>query len=203
MTDDQTQQQTDDQTDAGNTQQQAQGDGSTGNSDTANDERKYTQAEIDRMITERQKRDRKKWEAEAEEKARLAAMTEAERTAKEKADLEIKLKEVSDARANDAVIARAEVALAARGVTGEARIARAVKMLDLSNALTADGTVDRAAIARSIDETLEEFPGLISGQPPAKGGEDFGGGNGGDEKPADMDAYADKWKAKKKPKDSF
>jgi len=108
----------------------------------------FTQADLDRVIAERLKRERRGWDEERKQIEERAKMAETDRVKAEKADIETKL-QLAEARA---LRAERGVALSGRVVDIEASL----RLLD-DTYLTADGSID-------VELFLKRFPFLA---PPA------------------------------------
>ncbi|HET9026088.1 MAG TPA: DUF4355 domain-containing protein [Trueperaceae bacterium] len=106
-----------------------------------------TQVDIDKIVQKRLDRERKKWEADAEERAKRARMDEADRL---KAELADKDKEIAAAKA-DAIKARQVAALTGRVVDAEDALAIAER----AGLVDDDGTVN-------LDELLKTKPYLAA-----------------------------------------
>lgn len=144
----------------------------------ADTEKVFKQADLDRIIEQRLNRERKAWEATLKAEKDKAAMSEAERLKAEKDEAEKRAAD-SIATANARLVtARAEVALASAGIKPD-RIARAIRLLDLSDiAVSESGDPDGAAIKAAVDALLAEWPEL-KGAAAAAGG-DFSKANPAD-----------------------
>lgn len=144
-------------------------------------ERKFTQSEINAIM----KREQKNWEKKLEEENAKAAMTEAERLKAEKDSAEKRAAEAAEAANGRVVRAEARVALAAAGIKTE-RIDRAIRLLDLSGVAVDDnGDPDVAAITGQIDALLKDFPELKGVAQTGAAGQEFGGQTPGPD-PASM-----------------
>lgn len=157
------------------------GKGDTGS--TGGGEKTFTQAELDKVVSDRLAREAKKLradiQAELKAEADKAAMTEAERL---KAEKDAAAKSAADAttKANARVIrAEAKVLAVAAGVKPE-RIDYALRLADLSGVeVNDDGNPDSDAITKALNQVLTDVPEL-KGETPGKGGaEGFDGGKGG------------------------
>src|SRR5690606_23777823 len=138
----------------------------TGNTDKGG--KVFTQEEVDAIIAKRLARERKAWEQQLEEERKKAQMTEAERLKAETEEAERRAKEAEAAANRRLVQAEARVQAAALGIPIE-RIARAIKLADLSEVEVSDsGEPDAKAVRAAIEAVLEEIPELKGSAVPAK-----------------------------------
>lgn len=123
----------------GTTQPQAENQGTTPpDSGNAGNQ---AQVDIDKIVTKRLERERKKWEAEAEEAARLAKMDEAQRA---KAELEKAQRQIEEAKA-EARRERSMRQIAGKVVDEEDALTIAERL----NLVAEDGTVDLDALLKA------------------------------------------------------
>lgn len=153
------------------------GGGTNDNQDTqdgkgGNDGKTFTQEDVDRIITERLKRERKSWEQKAADDKRKAEMSEADKL-KAAADEAEQKSKAAEERANATVVkAEAKVALLAAGVKSE-RMGYALKLIDLSGITVTDGEPDAAAITKQVDALLKDFPEIAGESKENAGGKEF------------------------------
>jgi len=74
----------------------------------------------------------------------------------------------------DAINSRIENALLKKGVT-EARVARAVRLIDKNNILDSNGEIDLSKLNAEVDDTIKDFPELIPTKEEEKKGFKVGG----------------------------
>lgn len=122
------------------------------------------QPDIDKIVQKRLDRERKKWEADAEERAKRARMDEAERL---KAELADKDKEIATAKA-EAANARQVAALTGKVVDAGA----ALKLLDPERHLAEDGTVNTTALLTDYPFLKPATPGVVIGGANPRGQKD-------------------------------
>lgn len=142
----------------------------------------FTQADVDRIIAERLKRQEAQLQAEAKTAAERAKLEEGERLRLEKADLETKVAEVT-ARA-EAAEQRAEVILAAvkANVPAE-RLERFVKLTEVGD----------AGVEAAVKATITDFPEFVA-KPKGTGAEFNGKGDPITKEAFEAMSYAEKVK---------
>lgn len=142
------------------------------------DDKKFTQADVDKIIGDRLKRERDGWKKELEEEKRKADMTANEKLADELKQANEKIS-ATETKANArAITAEAKIAAQAAGIKPE-RITAALKLADFSDvAVGEDGEPDAKAVKSKIEALLKEYP-EFKGESGSSGGSDFGGGAGG------------------------
>jgi hypothetical protein len=156
------------------------GDDADSNKDGDGDAGKtFTQADVDRIIDTRLKRERKDAAATLESEKAKAAMTEADRLKAEKAESEKKASDAQTAADKRVIAAEAKVQASTAGVKPEA-LGYVLKLADLSDVTIGDdGEPDAAAIKAAIETVLKDVPALKgTAGTGGKAGSEFGG-NGG------------------------
>jgi hypothetical protein len=154
-----------------------------GNTPPADAGKTFTQADLDRILGDRLARAKSQWQAEAEEAANKAQMTEAERIQHEAQQaVAAKDETIANLRAR-LVAAEAKAAASALGVKPE-RLDYAGKLADLDAAGNDEGEVDRSVVAEAVKAVVADVPELAAATPgtPARSGGDFKNDNGGDGK---------------------
>lgn len=100
-----------------------------------------------------------------------------------------KSKELTD-KLNKATVeivnGKIENALLRKGIS-ENKVERAVRLINKSNILEEDGTIDSSKLATEIEEVLKDFPELLSTKKEEKIGFKIGGDGKEDEKDNDLD----------------
>lgn len=141
-------------------------------------EKTFTQAELDAIVARAKRQAEKKTREELEAEAQRAAMTENERLKAEREEADRQAAEAKAERDRILVEAEAKVAALAAGIP-QARLEKALRLLDLSHVEVEDGSIDAKAIAGAVEALKREIPELFaSGTPPRSGG-DFQKGEGG------------------------
>lgn len=152
------------------------GGGNAGNTETGNDGgdpgkgaddggqasgKTFSQEEVDKIVDNRLKRDRKAREAELEAERKKAEMSETEKAKADKEDADKKAKD-AEVRANRRIIrAEAKVAALAAGVKAE-RIDYLLKLADLDGIEVGDdGEPDADAVKTAIESVLKDLPELV------------------------------------------
>ncbi len=133
------------------------------------EEGKFTQADLERMLSERLKRERKKWDEEKQEIEKRAKMDEQERIKAEKEDAEKRAQE-AEARA---IQAQRRADLAGKVADPQA----ALRLIDEDTHVTEDGAVN-------VDKLLESYPFLA---PQRQGPAPTSTGGGTTPKPATIE----------------
>lgn len=151
------------------------------NSETQETEGKtFTQADVDRIVGDRLKRERKDWESKVEEERRKAVMTEAERLQTERSEAEEKAKSAIESANRRVVEAELKAHASAAGIKAE-RLDYVLKLADLSGiAVTDDGRPDSTAVRAAVSMVTRDFPEIVSGGRMPKVGGDFSKPNPGE-----------------------
>lgn len=138
-------------------------DGGDGGSDNGGDGRTFTQADLDRVVSERLARESKKFADYDDLKAKasqLDEMTAAQQSDHEKALEEARkgiTAELTATHLRERVADKVEIAAAGRFAdVADARL----RLADRFEEFIADGAVDSAAITKAVDELLEKAPHL-------------------------------------------
>lgn len=144
----------------------------------------FSQAELDAVISKRLARERKNWEKEAEDKAKKAAMTEAERLKAEKEEAERKAE--ATVKAANAKLISAEVlsTAATMGLNAKA----ALKLVDMDG-IEMDDAGKITGVEAALKAALKEFPFLKSDDKAQALGDDQSGGGGDKKGKGDMNAF--------------
>lgn len=168
----------------GGTDPDGKGDNAGNDDGNKGDNKTFTQAELDAILSKRLARERKQWEQQVEDAKKKAAMDETERLKAEKAEAEQKA-QAAQAAANQRLIkAEAKVQAAALGVKPE-RIDYAIRLADLSGVEVGDdGEPDAKAVKAAIEAVLRDVPELkgVSGSV-GTGSNPGGDGNQGTKNP--------------------
>lgn len=145
----------------------------------ADDEKKFGQADLDRLISERLAAEKKKHDqALADERAK-AGKTAEEKAELERAQAERDSKEKITAAQTRAVQAEAKGIARDLGARPD-RLAAILKQADLSKAATDDGDVDEAAVKTAVEAVLKDYPEWKADKTTTtRSGGDLGG-HGGD-----------------------
>ncbi len=119
----------------------------------------FTQEDVDRILSDRLKRERKSWEKQLEDEKRKAAMDEGERLKAEKEELDAKLKAMEAERDSERITLQAQLTALRAGVKPE-NIEAVLKLGadELATVEVTDGKPDAQAIARVVDEVLKKYP---------------------------------------------
>jgi uncharacterized membrane protein YqiK len=127
----------------------------------------FSQADVDKMITARLERERKKYEAEKEEAAKLAKMN-----AEQKAEYAAKKRE-EDLTAREKAIQEKELRYTALGILEENKLpSQLIDCLNLSSADSCNAGIEAlkkawpAAITAAVDARLKSDPPKYSGGNP-------------------------------------
>lgn len=137
------------------------------------DSRTFTQAELDKIIGDRLKRERKDWETKLEDEKKKAAMTEADKLKAEREEADKHAAAKTEAANKRIITAEAKLALQAAGIKPE-RIPAALKLADLSSVIVGDdGEPDAGAIKAAVARVSKDFPEIITGGRMPKAGGDF------------------------------
>ena len=143
----------------------------------------FSQADVDKIISQRLAREQKAWETKMAEEKKKSEMTEQEKLKAAAAEAEGKGKAAIDAANARLVTAEARVIASSAGVPAE-KIAYVLKLADLSGIeVDEKGNVNEKLVKSAIEAVLKDLPELkgagaggfnISGNPPgggaAKGG---------------------------------
>jgi len=141
------------------------------------DAKTFTQAELDKIIGERLKRERKDWETKVEEEKRKAVMTEAERLKAERDEADKRASTATEAANRRIVRAEAKAQAAAAGIKAD-RLDYALRLADLSSiAIGEDGQPDGVALKVAIAQVAKDFPEILMGNGMSKAGGDFSKAN--------------------------
>ena len=149
----------------GNAGTNASGSGNAGShagSGTADSERRFTQAELDRVISDRLKREREGWQKELDEKTKLAQMSEAERLQKEIADRDAALIRASDEHRAQLLRLSARSEALALGIRPE-HVDDAIRLADLTNVAYDGISPDPVGIQSALKTVLTRLPALSGG----------------------------------------
>lgn len=145
---------------------------------SADSGRTFTQTELDKIIGERLKRERKDWESRLETETRKAAMTETARLAGEKDELENRARSLEESANKRAVLSEAKAQAAAMGIKAD-RLNYLLRLVDLSEVSTGeDGEPDLKAIKSAVEQVAKDFPEILSGSGMSRAGGDFSKANG-------------------------
>jgi hypothetical protein len=141
------------------------------------EEKTFSQADVDRLISERIKRERRNYAQELENEKKKAAMDESERLKLEKEQAETRAIEATT-KANQRIInAEAKAIAASAGVKAD-KLPYLNKLVDLSNVeIDENGNPDTSTIKAAIDGVLKDFPELVGTQGTSRAGADFSGQN--------------------------
>lgn len=125
--------------------------------DDGQGERRFTQAELDRVIANRLKRERAAWDKAQADKAHADAMSETERL---KADRDAAEKRAADREAAaDRRLVAAEARLIAAGLNVRPdRVGALLRLVDLSGVDVTDGEPDAGAIKSAVETAIKDFP---------------------------------------------
>lgn len=124
---------------------------------------KFTQADVDRIVSARVAREAAKQQKVAER----AKLDEAERLKAEKADADQAAKDAKTSADTRIIRADAKVAAAAAGVAKD-QLGYVLRLADLTGiTVDEDGEPDAKAIGKAVDKVLADVPAL-KGTPPAK-----------------------------------
>lgn len=151
------------------------------NADTSgNDDARFSQADIDRIIS----REKAKLTAKAVKDAELAKLDEAERLKAEKADADQAAKDAKTSADKRVIRADAKVAAAAAGVHKD-QLGYVLRLADLSGVeVDEDGEPDPKAIGKAVNKVLSDIPALKGEAPAKKSGNDLNGAK--DEQPKSL-----------------
>ena len=138
--------------------------GDKAQNDPAPDSKTFSQAEVDKILTERLARQRKKFEAEKEEAAKLAKMN-----ADQKVEYAAKKRE-EELTAREAAIQKKELRFEAISILKENRLSeKLIDCVDLSSAEASKASIDaikasfNEAVTAKVDERLKSNPPQYSG----------------------------------------
>jgi hypothetical protein len=140
---------------------------------------KFSQDDMEKAISKRLTRERKKWEKDAEEAKKKAEMSESDKLKAEKEEAEKKATEAHGHAAQMLIKADAKVAAINAGVAAK-HVDKFLRLVDLSEVeLNDKGDPDKAAIKAAIESELEDSP-MFKAEEGAAGasGGDFGGSAG-------------------------
>ena len=158
------------------------GDGAGG--DDSQTGKTFKQSDVDAIISKRLARERKAWEKEAADKAKKAAMTEADRLKTEKEEAERKAEAATQTANNRLIRAEVLAEAATMGLNAKA----ALKLVDMDSIeMDDDGNI--SGVDKALKAALKEFP-FLKGESSAKPlGDNQGGGGGDSSGKADMNAF--------------
>lgn len=145
----------------------------------ADPEKKFTQADLDRILGEKLGKEKTKYEAQLKELQESAGKTELEKVTAERDRYKTQAESGTKTAGERLVQAEAKVA----AVTLKARpdrVAQVIKQADLAGAVGDDGEVDDAKVQAAIEKVLADFPEWKA--TPGKSGNEVGG-NDPDGKP--------------------
>ena len=135
--------------------------------DTSKEEKKYSDKEVNdislKNVNKALAKQLKDLGIDDIEKAKsiLAKAREDEEANKSQDQKTQELTQARDKAKLEAVNAKIENALLRKGVS-ETRIERAVRLIDKSNILDKDGDIDISKLNSEVDDTIKDFPELIS-----------------------------------------
>jgi hypothetical protein len=160
------------------------GDNGDGNNAGGGNTKTFNQEDVDRIVSDRLKREKKTWESTLEEERRKAAMTEAERLKAKKEAAEKASKTASDAANSRVIKAESRVIANELGVKAD-KLSYVLKLADLSNVTIGDdGEPNTAAIRTAIEAVLKDIPELKgANNGDGKGGSGGFGGQNSNDKP--------------------
>lgn len=148
--------------------------------ETKSEEKKYSDKELNDISLKNEKKalakQLKDLGIDDIEKAKsILAKAKADEEANKSQDEKTKelTKKYDKARLN-AINSRIENALLKKGVT-EARVARAVRLIDKNNILDSNGEIDLSKLNAEVDDTIKDFPELIPTKEEEKKGFKVGG----------------------------
>lgn len=137
---------------------------------------KFSQEDVDAIITKRLAREQKAWEAKLEEEKKKANMTEQEKLKAAAEEAEKKGKVAVDAANARIIAAEAKVQAAALGVKPE-KVAYVLKLADLSGVAVDDnGNIDEKEVKKAVEKVTKDLPELLAG---GTGGANLRGNPGG------------------------
>lgn len=135
--------------------------------DTSKEEKKYSDKEVNdislKNVNKALAKQLKDLGIDDVEKAKsiLAKAREDEEANKSQDQKTQELTQARDKAKLEAVNAKIENALLRKGVS-ETRIERAVRLIDKSNILDKDGDIDISKLNSEVDDTIKDFPELVS-----------------------------------------
>ena len=156
------------------------------------DEKKYSDKELNDISLKNSKKAEAKLLKELGiddvEKAKsiLAKAKEKEEASK---SVDEKTKELTQSRDKarlEAINSKIENALLRKGVS-DSRVERAVRLIDKTNILDANGDIDSSKLTTEVEDVIKDFPELISKTEETKKGFQVGGDGKEDKKDDDMD----------------
>lgn len=164
--------------------------GGDGGNAGGGDTKTFLQTDVDKIVSDRLAREKKKIEADLKAalkaEADKAAMTEAEKLKADKEEAEGKASEATKAANARIINAEARITANDLGVKAD-KLAYVLKLADLSGVtVNDDGEPDAVAIKAAIEAVLKDLPELKTGSKQGDsqmGGGGFGGGNNGTDKP--------------------
>lgn len=148
--------------------------------ETKSEEKKYSDKELNDISLKNEKKalakQLKDLGIDDIEKAKsILAKAKADEEANKSQDEKTKeLTQKYDKARLDAINSRIENALLKKGVT-EARVARAVRLIDKNNILDSNGEIDLSKLNAEVDDTIKDFPELIPTKEEEKKGFKVGG----------------------------
>ena len=135
-------------------------------------EKKFSQEELDAVVSNRLERARKKWQEEVNDMKSKADMDEVQRLKYEKEQAEKAVQEVSTTANLKLIKAEAKAQALYLGVAPK-KINYALKLANLrEDMVNEEGELDEKEIKKALKEVLEDLPELAEAQNP-KGGQDF------------------------------
>ncbi len=152
----------------GNSEGQGQGQGENNKT--------FSQEDLDKIIQKRLAKAQKQWQTELEEAKKKEQMTAEERLKAEKTEAENKAKDAVSKANNLVKTAEAKAQALALGVKPE-KVTYLLKLADLDSVEVSEGgEVDQNALKGAIETVLKDLPEL-KGATAGNGGGDFSGGS--------------------------
>lgn len=165
----------------GDTGQGGNGGQSGGQGSQAGDGRSFSQADLDRIVSERVTAERKRHEQAIADEREKAGKSAEEKAALEQQQRERDAKEKITAAQTRAVQAEAKGVARDLGARPD-RLAAILKQADLTEAMSDDGDLDEAKVKAAVEAVLKDYPEWKAEKGTTKSGGELGGG-GGEGKP--------------------